>query len=271
MFFNFEKLQREERREFERRRLEDKREMERTMQEEKLEYERQRKEDKQEHRDQLDSMWKEWQEEKNDILQKNEDMIEKLHQQINEIHQSDMEYKCLREKYSYLKEVQQRMREKDNERVERLREKTKEREELRKENMTLREEVREMMDRLQILKDSKENENWEMECISSEKENIEKALHAKDIENRELKRKVVDQYTTIQGFLEEQRTMCKLDDPVYVRSVEQQMKKVDEVYHVLGNTSEEKHKLKKQVKPRNVNPIIPATYKKPQKPYGWKR
>ncbi|XP_033745735.1 rRNA biogenesis protein RRP36-like [Pecten maximus] len=266
MLYSFEKQQREERREFEKRRLEDKREMENLMRDDKVENEKVRKQDKLEHRQQLDRMWKEWQEEKTEILKKNEDMIDKLHQQINEIRQADMEYDCLQEKYDYLRDIQQRMREKDNERVERLRQKTKEKEDLRKENVALKGEINELTDRLKSLTEIKETEKWEIDCIAREKEKIEKALTEKQMENIELKKKVTEQYNKIQDILAEQKSSSKVDDPGYVRSVEQQMRKVDAVYDVMGQSHEDELiKLKRQVKLRTVNPLIPSTYKKTRK------
>ncbi|XP_069142643.1 golgin subfamily A member 6-like protein 22 [Argopecten irradians] len=266
MLYSFERQQREERREFEKRRMEDKREMERIMRDDKMEYDKNRKQDKLEHRQQLDLMWKEWQEEKSEILKKNEDMIDKLHLQINQIRQADMEYHSLQEKYAYLQDIQQRMREQDNERVERLRQKTKEKEDLRKENKALKEEIEDLSTRLRSLAEMKETERWEIDCIAKEKEDIERALAEKEMENNELKKKVTEQYNKIQDILAEQRTRSKVDDPGYILSVEQQMRKVDAVYDGIGHSHEDEQvKLKKQIKPRTVNPLIPSTYKKPRK------
>jgi len=238
MIKTFEQQQREEKKEFEKQRQEDKRDMERRLREEKLEADRIRMQDKREHQEKLDLIWRDWQEEKYDILRKNDETIEKLHSQITEIQKCDLEFKCLREKYEYLKQVQKGMREKDNERVERLRLRTKEKEELKKENNVLRRENQILKETTGALKEKYDQDKWQFEDVSEEKQRIENDLHEKEEENHELKQKLDEQYKQLQELLRKQKQSSKVEDPGYVQSVEEQLKKLDAIYGMVQSIKE---------------------------------
>ncbi|OWF43577.1 cingulin-like [Mizuhopecten yessoensis] len=203
---------------------------------------------------------KDWCDQKEEILQRNEDAINHLQECVDKLHQSNVEYQRLREKYDKLKSLQRDMRDKENERWNKLTKSNMDNVLLRKENDELRRRITGLQDQvldlngeIRVAKDNENQDRTEIERLTVENKKLEQELEDKGREADTLKREAEEAYSKIHTDMRTQRNSYSSEENDYKEALERQNTKLDAIFAVMDELkSTDKVTAQKIIVPRTV-------------------